>query len=114
MPNPKTYSKGILNLNAVPAGNVIPQVNISFQIKDNFNDTTLTYDSITEYSYYLPISITSLSLTTDLDSGIGRLFEINCGDIQLSFAYGEYYDIANSQPLNIADVYSLVSVITQA
>ena len=68
MPNPKTYSKGILNLNAVPAGNVIPQVNISFQIKDNYNDTTFTYDSITEYSYYLPISITSLSLTTDLDS----------------------------------------------
>ena len=114
MPNPKTYSKGILNFNAAPAGNFIPQVNISFEVKDNFNDTTLTYDSITQYSYYFPIAITSLSLLVDIDSGITKLFEINCGDVQLSFAAGEYYDIANAQPLEIGAIYGAVVSVTQA
>lgn len=114
MPGPKTYSKAILNFNAVPAGNVIPQVNIGFQVKDNFNDTTLAYDSITEYSYYFPIANTTLSLTTDIDSGTTKLLEVNCGDIQLSFADGEYYDIANGGPLNIGGVYAAISVITQS
>lgn len=114
MPGPKTYSKGILNFNAAPAGNFIPQINISFEVKDNFNDTTLTYDSLTSYSYFFPISNTSLSITTDLDNGLTRLLEVNCGDVQLSFAYGEYYDIANSSPLDIGAVYGAVAAVLQA
>ena len=114
MPGPKTYAKSISNFNATAIGTTIPQINIAFEVKENFNDTTLAYDSYNSYSYYLPIDKVSMTLLTDMEVGLTRLLEVNCGDLQISFAYGEYYDEANSTTLDIGGVYSLISAIVLA
>lgn len=100
------YSKGIQNF---AASIINGYLSFSYEVLDNFNSNTLTYDSKTQYSYFFPETAVSLNLTTNLLDSYTLLFELSYQNVQLSFAKGEYYDISNSDMLDPAGVYSLVS-----
>lgn len=113
MPAGQVYAKAIMNFNASAIGGTTPYINISFEVKENYNDTT-AYDSFYLYSYFLPIAETSMNLVLNQDSGYAELFEVTSGKIQISFANNEYFDINNNQFLNPADVYAAVNSVLLA
>ena len=106
MPAGTVYAKGIQNF---AASVVNGYLNFAFEVVDNYSDQTSTGDSITQYSYYFPETLISLKLALNLNAGYGELFEISCQNTELSFAQGEYYDIANGVLLDPNAVYGLVS-----
>jgi len=105
MPASITYAKGIQNFAATVANGFL---NFTYEVVDNYNTDTSTGDSITAYSYYLPADAVSLTIILNQDSGSGEIFELSHQNIQLSFAAGEYYDIANGVLLDPNAVYGLV------
>ena len=110
------FAKGILNINASVGLNVddFNMLNFSYEVKDNYDDQTGAFNSWTSYSYYIPVSEITLNLVANLGAEQTDYFEITWGKNQLSFANGEYYNIADNVPLDIGGVYSLIIQLIQA
>jgi hypothetical protein len=113
MPAPQFYAKGIENVSITAVGTTIPYINIAFDVKENYNNTG-AYDSYYQYSYYLPIAETSMTLVSNLGDSYTDLFEVTSGKIQISFANGEYHDITNDVPLDVAAIYGMVQSVLLA
>jgi hypothetical protein len=105
MPALPIYAKGIQNFAASVANGFL---NFTYEVVDNYNPNTLTGDSTTLYSYYLPAAAVALTVVTNLSPVQTELFELRYENIQLSFAAGEYYNITNGQILDVGGVYNLI------
>ena len=105
MPASTIYPKGIQNPNATVGNGFL---NFSYEIVYNYSDQTSSGDNTALYSYYLPADAVALTLLTNYDGGYADLFELSYQNQQLSFTYGEYYDISNGIMLDPAAVYSLI------
>lgn len=106
MPATTVYAKGIQNFAATVSNGYL---NFTYEVIDNYSDQTSSGDSTTLYSYYFATNAVSLKLITNLSEGSNILFELSCQNEQISFASGEYYDIANGITLEVGAVYSLIA-----
>ena len=61
MPGEQIYAKAIENVSITAVGTTIPYINITFDVKENWNNSTGAYDSYYQYSYDLPIAETSMT-----------------------------------------------------
>lgn len=105
------YAKAITNFQAsvgldVDGNNVL---NFAYEIKDNYDSSTVTFDSYNQYSYFIPVSEITLNLVINLDASQTDYFEISWGKNQIAFAVGEYYSIDLGNVLNVANVYALIT-----
>ena len=60
-----------------------------YEVKDNYDTETLTFDSHYQYAYYIPVKDISQSLSVNLPGGVEH-FEISYGKNQIAFSLGEY------------------------
>ena len=110
------FAKGIMNIQAlvgldVDGNNVL---NFGYEVKDNYDNDSGAFDSYNLYSYFIPVSEITLNLVINLDASQTDYFEMSWSKNQLAFAVGEYYDIDNNVPLNVAGIYSGISAIIYA
>jgi len=105
MPASITVAKGAQNFAATVSNGFL---NFSYEVVDNYNTDTSTGDSTTGYSYFLPANAVSLTLLNNYNGGYTDLFELSYQNQQVSFTYGEYYDIANGNTLDVGAVYALI------
>mgnify|MGYP001581216364 CR=1 FL=1 len=105
------YAKGIRNVQAsvgldVDGNNVL---NFSYEVQENYDSDSGAFNSMNQYSYYIPVSKITLKLVENLYAGQTDYFEIHWGQNQIAFGQGEYYSIDLGQLLNPAEVYALIS-----
>ena len=60
-----------------------------YEVKDNYDTETLTFDSHYQYGYYIPVKDISQSLSINLEGSLDH-FEISYGKNQISFSEGQY------------------------
>jgi len=105
-------AKGILNVNLTTItdldGNNV--LNFSYEIKDNYNNSTGAFNSHYAYSYFIPVKDISINIAVNF-AGSTESVEINYGKNQILFTEGEYYDIDSSQTLNVGNIYSAITSI---
>ena len=105
MPATTIYPKGVQNFAAsISNGYLI----FSFDIIENYSDQTSSGDSSIGMSYFFPGNAVTLTLLTNYNEGYADLFELSYQNQQVSFTYGEYYDINNGVILDPGAIYSLI------
>ena len=60
-----------------------------YEVKDNYDTETLTFDSHYQYAYYIPVKDISQSIVLNLEGNCEHV-EIRYGANQLAFSFGEY------------------------
>ena len=105
MPGAPIQAKGIQNFNATVTNGYL---NFTYVVVDNYNPDTSLGDRTTEYSYYFPANLVSLTLINNQTSGSSVLFELSYQNKQISFSAGEYFDISNGTTLDVGAVYGLI------
>ena len=102
-------AKGIQNITATTVTDLDSNyvLNLTFDIKYNYNTVTTEFDNQYQYVNLIPIKIVSLNMSYNLDDNMESV-EVNYGNKQLLFTKGEYYNIGTSQTLDVGVIYSLI------